>query len=113
MSEGKNATDFGEFLTTLITLQTDVLMPGRTTLFVFRDCDHIREWLGFTRDISDDVRVAVLSSELMPQLTVDSTLDRNRVAIAGVCIGINADYSDLNCLHYNAFSFENDKIIFQ
>ena len=81
---------------------------GQTTLLIWKDATHARDWGEHKVKTSGDVRIADLNSELLQMIVLPPTCDRNETAIVSAAFGTKSDLSDV-VLQYTMF-IKKDRI---
>lgn len=91
-----------EFLLRLITLRPRELLGGHTTLFMWRDREHMMQWYEMETPEGEDMRIVRLPSCHLPDLHTMAGVDYERAAIVGLALSKEANYSDCRVIHHMA-----------
>lgn len=91
--------DLGALLRQLIEIRAHDILPGKTTLFMWRDRDHLLEWYHMRNATSQAVRVQRAPNSLLPMLQSPG-FDYACVSMAALALSGADDLSDARCLHW-------------
>ncbi|AYV76971.1 MAG: hypothetical protein Barrevirus6_9 [Barrevirus sp.] len=97
---------FRQILSSIVNSSKIPLEKGHTILAIWRDQDHLDQWLN-KADSSTDIGLLNVPSEYLPNLEIESS--RSEATIIAACLCEKPDYTDLRSVYYMSVMPEEGK----
>lgn len=90
---------YKELLTEIIIYRKIPIVHGKAIIIIWKNEQHLEEWVKAEIAASDDIRIATLPLNQIRLFRIKEE-DEDKVCVIALAFGIEENYSDTNCIYH-------------